>query len=439
MSPPLLSRAAASPRYLVGPDDAPVLLAGSHHWDSVVDNAERTRVFDAPSFFAALARHGHTCTRLWTLWAWPHRIAPRIYERRGPGLALDGRPRFDLDRIDPAFLERLRERTMAAGAASLHTIVMLFQGWSLAARGEGDPWPDHPYHPANNANGLDGDPAGRGDGSDVHRLRHPGVLARQEAYAESVVAAVGDLPHVLYEVANESPPGSLPWQRHLLAHVRACQLRLHGSPRPCGLTAEYGAREDGALFASGADWVSPGGSAAWRRSPPARPPAPLPVLLDTDHLWGLGGDAAWVWKAVLRGHQPLFMDPWDATPGHDETRRALGAAGRTATGIGLASARPAPELAASGYALLAGDPGAERLLAWSPRRRHAVDLSALPAGGPFAAEWIDPLSAAAVPAGLLAAGRRHRLRAPSAGAALRLVRRPAAIAAAAPPAAPQFA
>ena len=42
-------------------------------------------------------------------------------------------------------------------------------------------------------------------------------------------------------------------------------------------------------------------------------------LLDTDHIWGCGGNAAWVWKSFLRGHNPLFMDPYDGsvlgTPG----------------------------------------------------------------------------------------------------------------------------
>jgi hypothetical protein len=32
-------------------------------------------------------------------------------------------------------------------------------------------------------------------------------------------------------------------------------------------------------------------------------------LLDTDHDFGVGGDQKWVWKAFLRGHNVLFMDP----------------------------------------------------------------------------------------------------------------------------------
>lgn len=35
------------------------------------------------------------------------------------------------------------------------------------------------------------------------------------------------------------------------------------------------------------------------------------ILVDTDHLWGVGGSPAWVWKSFLRGHNPIFMDPYD--------------------------------------------------------------------------------------------------------------------------------
>ena len=34
------------------------------------------------------------------------------------------------------------------------------------------------------------------------------------------------------------------------------------------------------------------------------------ILTDTDHLWGIGGDVAWVWKSFLRGLNPIFMDPY---------------------------------------------------------------------------------------------------------------------------------
>ena len=73
-----------------------------------------------------------------------------------------------------------------------------------------------------------------------------------------------------------------------------------------------------------ADWISPGyddeifrdgGHPAAPDSPPSRwlqdpPPADgrKVVISDTDHFAPGEGDALWVWKAFLRGHNPILMD-----------------------------------------------------------------------------------------------------------------------------------
>src|SRR3979411_169187 len=42
-------------------------------------------------------------------------MTPQPWLRTGPGLAKDGKPKFDLSKFDPAFFDRLRERVIAAG------------------------------------------------------------------------------------------------------------------------------------------------------------------------------------------------------------------------------------------------------------------------------------------------------------------------------------
>ena len=34
-------------------------------------------------------------------------------------------------------------------------------------------------------------------------------------------------------------------------------------------------------------------------------------MTQADHLWGIGGNRAWVWKSFTRGLNPIFMDPYD--------------------------------------------------------------------------------------------------------------------------------
>ena len=106
------------------------------------------------------------------------------------------------------------------------------------------------------------------------------------------------------------------------------------------------------------------------------------ILSDTDHLWGIGGNQAWVWKSFCRGLNPLFMDPYrnafneqeeqecarfraggDPAHGpHDGSRCARAWATRWpyAERMDLAAAIPHNELASSGYCL--AEPGREYLV-----------------------------------------------------------------------------
>ena len=68
-----------------------------------------------------------------------------------------------------------------AGERGFYVSVMLFNGWSIHNKGEGNPWDRHPFNRENNVNGIDGDPDARGEGSDVHTLRVPAITRLQEA------------------------------------------------------------------------------------------------------------------------------------------------------------------------------------------------------------------------------------------------------------------
>ncbi|MBT7164609.1 MAG: hypothetical protein HN904_17645, partial [Victivallales bacterium] len=104
-----------------------VYLAGSHTWACLQERgvAGKTPDFDFPAYLDFMAHHGHNFLRLWV---WEHacgmqfvgsdvpiRYEPLPWARTGPGLALDGLPRFDLRHLDKRFLRRLRDRVVAAG------------------------------------------------------------------------------------------------------------------------------------------------------------------------------------------------------------------------------------------------------------------------------------------------------------------------------------
>src|SRR2546421_716793 len=146
------------------------------------------------------------------------------------------------------------------------------------------------------------------------------------------------------------------------------------------------------MLASPADWISPGSVDGYRDDPPAWDGKQI-SLLDTDHIWGVGGSPAWVWKSFLRGHNPIFMDPYDGavlgTPGDPQwepIRRAMGAARRVAEQVNLAAMQPRGELASTQYCLAA--PGEEYLAYLPDGRELTLDL----APGPYRFEWLNPLT-----------------------------------------------
>jgi len=406
-----------NPRYFADGEGRAVYLTGSHHWDNLIDNGERPGAFSFERYLDHLESWGHNFIRLWAHEAWTHDLDPRPYLRTGPGLALDGRPRFDLRRFDPEYFGRLRQRVVQAAERGFFVSVMLFNGWSIHDKGEGNPWANHPFNRCNNRNGIDGDPATRGEGSDVHTLRVPGITRFQESYATKVVETVGDLDAVLWEISNESPWGSLDWQYHLIEHLRHADRGRH----PIGMTAFFPGNDNGDLFRSPADWISPGNSrgGGWRRNPPLADGSKV-VLVDTDHLWGIGGGAEWVWKTFLRGHHPIYMDPLGVDPLHEEARRAMGDTLRFSQRIDLAACVPEKAICSSGYALVNRAPGAEEILAYLPRGKARLNLAGIE--GSLLVEWFDPKVSDSIAGAPIPAGRRRSLAAPWKGEAVLLLK-----------------
>ena len=190
-----------NPRYFIDDGGKAVYLTGSHTWD----NLRPAPLFDFPDYLEFLRRMNHNFVRLW---AWEHQDGMAPYARTGPGSALDGGPKYDLTRLDEAYVDRLRARVAAARDRGIFVAVMLFQGWSVESKGlDRDPWRHHPMHRDNNVNGIDGDADGNGQGMEVHTLALPAVTAVQEAYVRKVVETLNDLPNVLYEIGNELHAG----------------------------------------------------------------------------------------------------------------------------------------------------------------------------------------------------------------------------------------
>jgi hypothetical protein len=118
-----------------------------------------------------------------------------------------------------------------------------------------------------------------------------------------------------------------------------------------------------------------------------------------------------VWKSFLRGHNPIFMDPWQGLylgateeiapwsftggiskdqrdyPDWEPTRLAMGDSRRFAEKMNLAEMTPLPGICSSRYCL--ANPGQEYLVYLPDGGQVTLDVCAWP--GKYTAEWFFPI------------------------------------------------
>jgi len=434
-----------NPRYFSiasgSPDEQKaVYLTGSHIWNNFHDGlgpgptgSQVAEQNDYGAYLTFLKAHGHNFIRLWR---WEHFqsqsvgagfhlcMTPQPWQRTGLGQAKDGQPKFDLSRFDDAYFARLRERVVAAGKAGIYVAVMFFDGWGLHLSPPPDNVEGHPFHAANNINGISITSI-----VDYQVLPlDPRVQELQEAYMRKVVDTVADLPNVLYEVANESSGGgpvdqsfadalglsgpidwgdSTAWQYWVMDFVRRYEQQKGYERHLIGMTMQVPvpnqATVNETLWNSSADWISPGYedeifNGQWVTNPPENQGKKV-VLSDTDHYAPGGGDALWAWKTFLRGHHPILMDygiidvvhPLDpelGVPSYESlepARYAMGDTLRFAARMRLISMEPRSDLSSTSYAL--ANPGKEYLVL-QPNEGVSPFTVKLESGT-YAVEWLS--------------------------------------------------
>ncbi|MFN4179498.1 MAG: DUF6298 domain-containing protein [Armatimonadota bacterium] len=408
-----------NPRYFTDDGKRVIYLTGSHTWTNLQDGFIG-KTFDFNAYLDFLAEHNHNFIRMWSwqstgAWVFPE-IRPHPWERTGPGIARDGKPKFDLTKFNDAYFKRLRERVEAAAKRGIYVSVMFFVGGNFDVP---DEWIKHPFHKDNNINSIDGDADGDGKGTDLVTLvNNPKVVAARKlllAYIRRVIDTLNDLDNVLFEVINEG--GTKEWDWFIARFVKdyeATKPKQH----PIGLTG-HGRESNDEMLASPADWFSPG-SREW----PDLRTDPRPVeaswrkvsILDTDHIWGEGGNAQWVWKSFTRGHNPIYMDriahltgdTRGDIPNSVQVRKAMGMTRWLAEQVNLALMQPMPNLSSTMYCL--ANPGSEYVVYLPHGTEVTVDLTK--AIGSLRVTWLHPVDGTKVDGGKVEGGARRTFKSP---------------------------
>ncbi len=158
-----------------------------------------------------LASEGIDLFRVWINWGalpkgsgpieqqWDrHVLTP--YARTGPGTAIDGEPRVDLDTWNEAYFTEIEHAIDYAGARGIVVQVMTLDCWH-AGFGRSFDFQDYDYFAAaNNINGVSFD-------SEAAWFDTSGeVFARNRQFAREVVRRVGDRENIIWETCNEPRP-----------------------------------------------------------------------------------------------------------------------------------------------------------------------------------------------------------------------------------------
>lgn len=450
----------ANPRYFeIASENAggrkAVYLTGSHIWNNFHDGmgpgsdcAETPEQFDFDAYLKFLTKHGHNFIRLWRWEQFKSQAAgggyhlcmtPQPWSRPGLGVAKDGKPKFDLESFDPAYFDRLRDRVIAAGKQGIYVAVMFFDGFGIHLSPVPDHVEGHPFHAANNVNGI-----GIKSILDYQVLPlDTRIHSLQEAYIHKVIDSVHDLPNVLWEVANESSGGgtidqgfaemiglsappdmgdSTAWQYWVIDVVKRHEQQKGYAAHPIGMTMQFPValqmKVNDPLFASSAEWISPGyddeifadgghpmrpGSppSHWYADPPPNTGRKI-IITDTDHYAAGSGDALWVWKSFVRGHHPILMDfgiiagvnppdPSAGSPGvppydaFEAARYAMGDTLRYAQKMTLIQMQPHGDLTSTTFAL--ANPGMEYLVLQPDETGSALTLTL--EAGTYSVEWFS--------------------------------------------------
>jgi hypothetical protein len=412
----VLRLSSVNPRYFTDGTGKAIYLTGSHTWTGLMDRGptDPPPPFDFKRYLDLLQTSNHNFIRLWSRHVTRYQSygrdilysAPLPWARSGTGMALDGKPRFDLTQFDDRYFTRLRDRVVAARAQRIYVSIMLFGGHSEIIE-----WAGNAFKLENNSNGINGDTDGDGKG-DTHRLPlPPGVDVIQKAYVRKVIDTVNDLDNVLFEISNEGELSSLEWQYQLVDYIKDYEAgRIDGVIRkqhPVGMTALW-TTDNAALLRSAADWVSPGAMDAnaldpYIGDPPAADGSKVSIL-DSDHLFfeyifdNATPAINWVWKAFLRGHNPILMEnifddstgravpPTHHNPGFIAARAAMGHTRRYANTVNLIAMAPRGDLTSTGYAL--ANPGSEYIVYQPFSESFNVRLVA----GTYSYEWFNTSS-----------------------------------------------
>jgi hypothetical protein len=217
-----------NPHYFLFRGKPAVLVTSGEHYGAVIN-----RAFHYVPYLDELAARHLNLTRTWAgayrevagNFGIPHNtLAPEPADfvcpwprSTTPG-ARDGLARFDLARWNPEYFARLKDFLREASRRGIVVELNLFCPFYEDAM-----WNVSPMNGANNVNGV-----GRMPREEVYTLKHPDLLAYQDALVRKLVDELKDYGNLYYEICNEPYFGGVTWewQKHIAGVIADAEARF---------------------------------------------------------------------------------------------------------------------------------------------------------------------------------------------------------------------
>jgi hypothetical protein len=207
----------ANPHYFLFRGKPTVLITSGEHYGAVLN-----RDFDYVRYLDTLKADGLNLTRTFSgvyreipgnFNIRENTLAPKHeryvcpWKRTSTPGALDGLGKFDLKTWDEDYFKRLKDFVRQAGRRGVVVEMVLFCPFYEDAM-----WTASPMNAANNVNGIGGFAR-----TEAYNLKHPELLAAQDAVVRKIAAELKDFDNLYYEICNEPYFGgvTLDWQRHI--------------------------------------------------------------------------------------------------------------------------------------------------------------------------------------------------------------------------------
>ena len=219
----------ANPHYYLMNGQPTVLITSAEHYGAVVN-----KDFDYVAYLNALHAYDLNYSRIYpgalfepvgkflpgnTLGPKPRSLTLPWARSGQPGYVLGGN-KFDLDQWDPEYFARLKDFIARAAERGIVVEVCLFNSEYS------DTWPINPLYSENNIQG-----ANDYDFLDAQTMKHPDLVARQDAYVRKIVREVNEFDNVILEICDEPAlftplAEAAPWVIHFVDVIKRAESSL---------------------------------------------------------------------------------------------------------------------------------------------------------------------------------------------------------------------